>query len=399
MSVSDKVESGFKKTMPTLTALVVSSVCMLAPVSAYAVVECSTADGLPSTTLQTQLDVNLFQDVYGPCDTMTRTLMLKGGPFSNLDGLSEIVSIDANLHFFQTAVPAASALPNLNNVTGRLIIESTTFGSNPNLSAFPSLTTLGGGLQIISSDHITSLSGMTSLINLGAIFLGEVKFLTSLTGLPAGLDMIKLLYFYDNDNLQTLEGLSPVNGVRNLDVVDNPVLTSISALEGSTFDDSYGFPPVDNPEFIVGLYMDLNPMLVNLTGIPSVPPVSVEVESILVDTAVLVGRLRITRHPLITNLSVLDGLVEMWGKVEIFDNYALSDCSALSTVFDTVDDGFVGPNQNTPDPEVYPPDLISQFDGMYVGFNAEGCNSTAEIVASGSNEGVFMDGFETKITN
>jgi len=36
---------------------------------------------------------------------------------------------------------------------------------------------------------------------------------------------------------------------------------------------------------------------------------------------------------------------------------------------------------------------------MYVGFKAEGCNSTAEIVASGSNEGVFMDGFESKITN
>lgn len=79
MSVSDKVESGFKKTMPTLTALVVSSVCLLASVSAYAVMECSTEDGFLSTTLLTQEDVNDFQNDYGPCDSMTRTLILKMG--------------------------------------------------------------------------------------------------------------------------------------------------------------------------------------------------------------------------------------------------------------------------------------------------------------------------------
>ena len=42
MSGSDLVGPGFKRIMLTLSALVVSSVCLLASVSAYAVVDCNT---------------------------------------------------------------------------------------------------------------------------------------------------------------------------------------------------------------------------------------------------------------------------------------------------------------------------------------------------------------------
>jgi len=62
---------------------------------------------------------------------------------------------------------------------------------------------------------------------------------------------------------------------------------------------------------------------------------------------------------------------------------------------DAVDDGFPGPNEFTPDPSVFPPDLNSWNDELPLGSNAPGCNTIAEILGSSGGEGIFMDGFET----
>ena len=198
--------------------------------------------------------------------------------------------------------------------------------------------------------------------------------------LPADLG-IKTLILESNDALESLDGLSPIIGLQELFVSDNPNLTSISALAGSVFNDVYTLP---FDQAIPSLRITRNPKLSSLNGLPSVLAPGAFRDLFIFD------------NPLITSLSELNGVVEIWEEAAFFDNAALSDCAALSTVMDPADDGFPGPNEYTSDPTTFPPDLRSPNDNLPLGSNAPGCNSIAEILGSSSVEGVFMDGFETK---
>jgi hypothetical protein len=371
----------FVKFNLVLPALFLINVCMPWSITAYAL-DCSTADGFPSTSLSTQADVNNFQTVYGPCDTITRHLIIKGGPFSNLDGLNEITTMTGDFEIDTSSVATLAGLSNLVTIGGRFRIQSQLGGSFSSLSGLSSLTSLGE-LSIADTNFLTSLSGMTSLASLGGLHLESARVLTSLAGLPAGL-AVERISIYSNDQLQTLDGLSPVIGIIDLNVDDNPNLTSISALAGSVFNDSYGFPASGDP--VPSLMISNNPKLSSLNGVPGVLPPGAFYHLVIV------------RNPLITSLNVLDGVVEIWGDAGFGENAVLSDCSSLSKVMDEVDDGFPGPNEDTSDPSIFPPDLKSPNDELPLGGNATGCNTIAEILGSSSGGEVFADGFETKIT-
>ena len=367
------------KPSSTMSVLFLCIVCLFMSVPVHAV-DCSTADGFPNTRLSTQADVDNFQAVYGPCDTITRPLIIEGGPFTNLDGLNEIITMTDSFEITRSSVASLAGLSNLVTIGGRFRIESQLTGSFSSLSGLSSLTSLGE-LSIEDSSFLTSLSGMTSLTSLSGLHLFTARVLTNLAGLPAGLDTIKNLSLESNDSLQTLEGLSSIDGLVSFSIKDNLNLTSISALAGSVFSGNDSFPVFD--EKIPSLWISNNPNLSSLNGIPSISPLGAFEHLVIVN------------NPLITTLSVLEGLVEIWGDVGFVGNAALSDCSSLSTVMDAVDDGFPGPNEFTPDPSVFPPDLNSWNDELPLGSNAPGCNTLVEILGSSSGEGIFMDGFET----
>ena len=202
-----------------------------------------------------------------------------------------------------------------------------------------------------------------------------------MSGFPGGLSSIKVIDLGSMDALQTLNGITSLSGIQKLRLEDNPLLTSISALAGSTFDDSYGFPPFAAPR----LLLQENPQLASLDGLPGILSPGVFTELI------------ISHIPFITSLEPLAGLVEVWGAVEVRNNAALSNCSALFKVVDTVDDGFTGPNEHTSDPTTSPPDVTN--NGLYLELNAVGFNSIAEIVGGDNGGGVFADGFEGDANN
>jgi len=350
---------------------------LLIPVTAHAV-DCIPDDII----LASQADIDTFQVDYNSCTNVVGTLWLNKGTFTSLDGLQDIIGIGGNLEIETSRVSSLSGLSNLVSIGGSLSIRSQLSGSFSSFAGLSSLTSLGS-LMIEDSNFITSLSGMTNLTSLGGLNLFNARVLTNLAGLPAGLDMITDISISSNDSLQSLDGLSPVNGVLVLTVEDNPNLTSISALAGSVFSGNDWFPPLDDKT--PNLQIVDNPKLSSLNGVPVISPLGAFANLVIVN------------NPLITELSVLDGLVEIWGDPGFFGNVALSDCSSLSTVMDDVDDGFPGPNEFTPDPSVFPPDLRSSNDELPLGNNAPGCNTVAEILGSSNEEGVFMDGFETTI--
>jgi len=188
-----------------MSVLFLFVVCLFISVPAHAV-DCSADNGIG---LSTQADVDNFQAVYGPCDTIIGTLSIKGGPFSNLDGLNEVTNITEGLGIVQSSVASLAGLSNLVTIGGSFRIESQLGGSFSSLSGLSSLTSLGE-LSIEDTNFLTSLSGMTSLSSLGGLHLFNARVLTSLAGLPAGLNMIKNLSLESNDSLQTLDGLSPL---------------------------------------------------------------------------------------------------------------------------------------------------------------------------------------------
>jgi len=326
-----------------------------------------------------QAQIDSFVSDNGACDRINGSLFLDTGTFSSLAGIAGIVSIGGNLEIARSNVPAPLGLTNLLSIDGSLRIQSTLSPTFSSLAGLSSLTTLGG-LSISDSNHITSLSGMPSLASLDSLRLHTARALTNLTGLPAGLDMIKIISIESAELLQTLDGLGPVNGIFELLIEGNQKLTSIGALAGSSFDDSYGIP-FEAPRLSIGD----NPMLASLNGVPAI-----------LAPGVLSG-LNIYDNPLITSLAVLDGLVEVWGYVGIYRNGALSDCSALSRVVDAIDDGFTGPNEFSSDPTLVPPDVFNE--GLSLTENAAGCNSIAEIIGNGGGDGVFADSFEAGLND
>ena len=151
-------------------------------------------------------------------------------------------------------------------------------------------------------------------------------------------------------------------------------MANIGALAGSHFDTSFA-PAFNAPQ----LSISDNPLLDSLIGIP--PPTALSL-------------LEILGNPIITTLGPLDSLQEVWGEFAVFNNGNLSDCFALVTVLDNVDDGFPGPNDQNPEcPLDLLPNIACEID-LRLGGNATGCNSFAEIMGSGDNSVIFKNGFE-----
>jgi hypothetical protein len=243
--------SKFRMTLANFAGLCVCCSCLLAPVSAHAV-DCDTSDGFPNTRLENQTQVDNFQTTYGgggTCDTITRDLIIEGGPFTNLFGLASIVSITGDLQILRSSVDSLEGLSNLANIGGILHIESQLPPLFSNLNELSSLTSLDG-LDIEDTNYLYSLSGLSVLANLRTIRIFNARILTNLTGLPpgpwtnqaglskgsavdqvaqpAGLYMIESISISGCDELQTLEGLSAVSGLRSLGLLTRPASPSRS---------------------------------------------------------------------------------------------------------------------------------------------------------------------------
>ena len=170
-----------------------------------------------SMALNTQAEVDSFQDTYGPCDRVF-TLYIEETDISNLDGLSEITEIVSSLY----------------------IRNNSTLSSVEGLSA---LTSVGRNLWIQDNMRLTNLDGfssLTSVVGLLAIF--ENNALTNINGLSAVTDAGGSLVIRDNALLADVDGLSALTSVagsemadqRFLHIENNPALTDLNGLSSVT---------------------------------------------------------------------------------------------------------------------------------------------------------------------
>ena len=197
--------------------------------------------------------------------------------------------------------------PNCTNIAGNVTISGSGI---TNLYGLSPLISIGGNLQIYSTDALTSLNGLNNLSSIGGNF-NNISFNASLTSM-AGLDALNSVggdfYITSNDALTSITGLDALNSVAGyLAIGFNNVLASLSALNNLSLVEGY-LQIYDNPEL---------PTLTSLDNLSSV------------------GGITIVRNAGLTNLTTLENLSSIQQNLDITDNPQLSGCCAIYDLLNT----------------------------------------------------------------
>jgi len=183
----------------------------LHPLNARAV-DCAAGDEIKLTT---QDAVDAFVTTYGTCDTTPYGLTIDGNTITQVDGLSNLVTIKGDLKLYSSQLADISGLSNLMTIEGDLRIGDGSEGTTlKNLDALGNVTTLGG-LYLYGNDQLEDIDGLSKVTSIaGDVRLGDA---TSSA--------------YANDRLAHLDGLSGLTVIGgDFFISDNGALTDVNGL-------------------------------------------------------------------------------------------------------------------------------------------------------------------------
>lgn len=174
--------------------------------------------------LNTQAEVDSFQDTYGPCDRVL-SLYIEGADISNLGGLSELTDVGSSLYIQNNPMLDNTAgLSALTHVSRNLWIQNN--DSLTGLVGLSALTTVGHLLAILDNDALTDVDGLDALTVVGgSLVIRENALLSNLDGLAALTSVAgaeradqRFLHIENNPALTNLDGLSAVTnlGIRGI---------------------------------------------------------------------------------------------------------------------------------------------------------------------------------------
>lgn len=182
-------------------------------------------------TFTTQAEIDNFQSNYPGCSEIEGDVQIQGSEITNLDGLSVLTSVGAKFNIVLNYT--LTSLNGLNNLTSIgdecYIVYNNTL---TNLEGLSGLTSIGGNFVISNNEDLISLTGLNSLTSIGGnLMIGEDLFggnpsLTSLEGLESLTSIGGDLEVYQNDMLQSLDGLKNIeaNSIINLYIHHNTQL-------------------------------------------------------------------------------------------------------------------------------------------------------------------------------
>jgi subtilisin-like proprotein convertase family protein len=196
------------------------------------------------TILDSQDEIDNFQSLYGPCDSVPGRLFIGGyngeapGIF-DLDGLNGLIAIEGELAIYRAPdlssfgglsnlinvgsidfaiVPLLTSLDFLSNLTGAIAsiqVHNTALTDLSGLEGLTAITyTFASGIYINSNPELESLRGIDNLRNTGDIarvaISGNTKLLdiTALSALSSARGQIATEYFsFSNSSLVNVDGL------------------------------------------------------------------------------------------------------------------------------------------------------------------------------------------------
>ncbi len=163
-------------------------------------------------TLSSQLEVDNFQALHGPCDTIG-TLSVRGEDITSLAGLSGLVKVAGGLL----------------DISGNKTLE--------NLDGLESLTSVAGDLLMNDNNVLTNIDGLSSLsmVTIDPIYKIEISrnpALRNLDGLSSLTGLAGALIIHLNDSLSNVHGLSNLEQVGAIfHIAANHSLTDLNGLE------------------------------------------------------------------------------------------------------------------------------------------------------------------------
>ncbi len=292
-----------------------------------------------SITLSSQSQVEEFQAIHGPCDTITGVLTISGGDISDLSPLSGIVTADFGSSIL---IQNNANLTSLDGLSGLVSARWVEIANNPalaSISGLSGLESLGGPLFITGNPELADVAGLEGVSNLfqGALILWDNQTLDDLSGLSGLTNIAASLVIENNDALVDLDDLSGLGSVgASMNISDNDALSNIAGLSGLT-------------DFSAALSITGNPVLENLDGLPTITSLDglrIRFNPSLTDLDGLSGlttigttyaALGIDNNALLENLDGLAALVSLDADLEVLDNPLLSQCSGLAKLLDQVE--------------------------------------------------------------
>ncbi|MFK7908205.1 MAG: hypothetical protein AB8B69_23955, partial [Chitinophagales bacterium] len=178
--------------------------------------------GAQDIVIADQIDIDNFQLFlqanFGTTGTCTNLVFDDGfglvvidsgvfGPdITDLNGLSDLVSVDGYFVVLYTGIANVFGLSNLVSVSGDFVfLENIDL---VDLSDLSTLQTVGGDLDITSNFSLPDLTGLETLQSVGGTFFLEENFsVTDISALSTSLTSVGSLFIFLMDGLTSLAGL------------------------------------------------------------------------------------------------------------------------------------------------------------------------------------------------
>ena len=161
-----------------------------------------------------QSDVDNFQSYYPECNDIQGQFVISGNDISNLNGLSQVTSIESFLWIESASLMNLSGLENVNS-TGGLVIW---YNSNlTSISGLDNLVSINGLVEIDFNDSLLNLSGLENLNQInGSLqidYNGSLNSIEAIENIESGT--ITDLYILGNSNLSNCQIESICNYLAN----------------------------------------------------------------------------------------------------------------------------------------------------------------------------------------
>jgi len=200
-----------------------------------------------------QTDIDTFQTDHGPCDTIVQDLSVQRSgetnTIVNLDGLSGLTHIGIDpMNWGRLSISQNSKLTSISGLSNLVFAGEITMENNisltslTGLSGFPADSFALGALRLSQMDGLTSLAGLpASLFGMSQLHIESNDNLTSLTGVPA-MSFISDLRISENEKLTSLSALSTIGQVGGI-FMEQVIPGSIQINGNIMLIDLSGIPP------------------------------------------------------------------------------------------------------------------------------------------------------------
>ncbi len=162
-----------------------------------------------------QYAIDNFSITYPDCTQITGDVIINGSSITNLNGLSQLISINGNVDIVANPLlNNLNGLSNLSSIGGYFDINSNS--SLSSISGLSSLTSVGFYFSIFNNPDLLTLNGIENLTYVGSTFvIQENELLTDISAISSIINLVSTLSIRNNSNLANCNAEAVCNLIAN----------------------------------------------------------------------------------------------------------------------------------------------------------------------------------------